>query len=69
MDVTVHASLAIGNDVEQRLARVKPQLALYLGGMGAKGRRFTTTWPLVTGTAMSQTESRSCTWLGASTRP
>ncbi|AXN43026.1 Phthiodiolone/phenolphthiodiolone dimycocerosates ketoreductase [Mycobacterium marinum] len=40
LDVTVHASLAIGDDVEQRLARVKPQLALYLGGMGAKGRNF-----------------------------
>ena len=36
----VHASLAIGDDVEERLAWVKPQLALYIGGMGAKGRNF-----------------------------
>ena len=36
----VHASLAIGDHVEERLAWVKPQLALYLGGMGAKGRNF-----------------------------
>jgi len=36
----VHASLAIGDNVEERLAWVKPQLALYIGGMGAKGANF-----------------------------
>src|SRR5436305_8454803 len=40
LDVMVHAALAIGDDVEERLAWTKPQLALYLGGMGAKGRNF-----------------------------
>jgi F420-dependent oxidoreductase-like protein len=40
LEVMVHASLAIGDNVEDRLAGVKPQLALYLGGMGAKGRNF-----------------------------
>jgi F420-dependent oxidoreductase-like protein len=40
LDVMVGASLAIGDDVEDRLARVKPQLALYIGGMGAKTRNF-----------------------------
>jgi F420-dependent oxidoreductase-like protein len=40
LDVMVHASLAIGDNVEERLAWVKPQLALYIGGMGAKGRNF-----------------------------
>jgi F420-dependent oxidoreductase-like protein len=40
LDVMVHASLAIGDDVEDRLAWSKPQLGLYLGGMGAKGRNF-----------------------------
>ncbi|KLO25306.1 F420-dependent oxidoreductase [Mycolicibacter heraklionensis] len=40
LDVIVGASLAIGDDVEDRLAWVKPQLALYIGGMGAKGRNF-----------------------------
>ncbi len=40
LEVVVHASLAIGDDVEERLAWVKPQLALYIGGMGAKGRNF-----------------------------
>ena len=40
LDVMVHASLAIGDDVEERLSWVKPQLGLYIGGMGAKGRNF-----------------------------
>ena len=40
LDVVVHASLAIGDNVDERLAGVKPQLALYIGGMGAKGRNF-----------------------------
>jgi F420-dependent oxidoreductase-like protein len=40
LDVTVSASLAIGEDVEERLAWAKPQFALYIGGMGARGRNF-----------------------------
>ena len=40
LDVMVGVSLAIGDDVEERLNWVKPQLALYIGGMGAKGKNF-----------------------------
>lgn len=40
LDVMVGTSLAIGDSVEDRLALTKPQLALYIGGMGAKGRNF-----------------------------
>jgi F420-dependent oxidoreductase-like protein len=40
LDVMVSASLAIGDDVEDRLAWAKPQLALYIGGMGARGKNF-----------------------------
>ena len=40
LDVMVHASLAIGDNVDERLAWAKPQLGLYIGGMGAKGRNF-----------------------------
>jgi len=40
LDVMVGVSLAIGDDVEDRLNWAKPQLALYLGGMGARGRNF-----------------------------
>ncbi|MGB2921285.1 MAG: LLM class F420-dependent oxidoreductase [Mycobacterium sp.] len=40
LDVMVSASLAIGDDSDARLAWAKPQLALYIGGMGARGRNF-----------------------------
>ena len=40
LDVMVGVSLAIGDDVSDRLQWAKPQLALYIGGMGAKGRNF-----------------------------
>jgi F420-dependent oxidoreductase-like protein len=40
LDVMVSASLAIGDDVDDRLAWAKPQLALYIGGMGARGKNF-----------------------------
>ena len=36
----VGTSLAIGDDVEDRLAWTKPPFGLYIGGMGAKGRNF-----------------------------
>lgn len=41
-DLQVYASpaLAIGDDVEPMLQWIKPQLALYIGGMGAKGKNF-----------------------------
>ncbi len=37
LDVMVGVSLAIGDDVEERLNWAKPHLALYIGGMGARG--------------------------------
>ncbi|MBO0678842.1 LLM class F420-dependent oxidoreductase [Mycolicibacterium sp. S2-37] len=40
LDVMVSAALALGDDVDDRLAWVKPQLALYIGGMGARGKNF-----------------------------
>jgi F420-dependent oxidoreductase-like protein len=40
LDVMVSAPLAIGDDVDDRLAWAKPQLALYIGGMGARGKNF-----------------------------
>lgn len=40
LDVVVAAPLAIGDDVEPMLDGVRPMLALYIGGMGAKGRNF-----------------------------
>jgi F420-dependent oxidoreductase-like protein len=40
LDIMVSAPLAIGDDVGDRLAWAKPQLALYIGGMGARGKNF-----------------------------
>jgi F420-dependent oxidoreductase-like protein len=40
LDVMVSAGLAIGENVDDRLAWAKPQLALYIGGMGARGKDF-----------------------------
>lgn len=40
LDVMVSAGLAIGENLEDRLAWAKPQLALYIGGMGARGKNF-----------------------------
>ncbi|MCT2583515.1 LLM class F420-dependent oxidoreductase [Actinophytocola gossypii] len=40
LDVVAGAHLAIGEDVEELLDVPRRQLALYVGGMGAKGRNF-----------------------------
>ncbi len=40
LDVIAHASLAIGDDVTHLRDLGLPQLALYIGGMGARGRNF-----------------------------
>ncbi len=40
LDVVAQAPLAIGEGTEDLLDMMRPQLALYIGGMGAKGRNF-----------------------------
>ena len=40
LDVIAHVSLAIGDDVAGLRETSRPQLALYIGGMGARGRNF-----------------------------
>lgn len=40
LEVVAGGTLAIGNDVDHVLDRVRPMLALYFGGMGARGRNF-----------------------------
>jgi len=39
-DVAPSVAVVCGNDVAACRARVKPRLALYVGGMGARGRNF-----------------------------
>ena len=40
LDIMASVTVAIGDDVDERLQWAKPQLALYIGGMGAKGKNF-----------------------------
>jgi len=40
LDVIAHARLAIGDDVTGLREHIRPELALYIGGMGARGRNF-----------------------------
>jgi F420-dependent oxidoreductase-like protein len=40
LDVVIPVSVAIGADVAALLDHVRPHLALYIGGMGARGRNF-----------------------------
>ncbi|MEX5631533.1 LLM class F420-dependent oxidoreductase [Parafrankia sp. FMc2] len=40
LDVVVAAPLAIGEDTDGLLDLMRPMVALYVGGMGAKGRNF-----------------------------
>jgi F420-dependent oxidoreductase-like protein len=40
LDVMAPVSVAIGADVEDRLDRLRPSMALYIGGMGARGKNF-----------------------------
>lgn len=40
LDIVVRMPVAVGDDVEHLLERERPRLALYIGGMGARGRNF-----------------------------
>ena len=40
LQIVVGVSVAIGDDVDPALEQVRPQLALYIGGMGARGKNF-----------------------------
>jgi F420-dependent oxidoreductase-like protein len=40
LDVVASAPLAVGDDVDGLLDLMRPTLALYIGGMGARGRNF-----------------------------
>ncbi|WP_026448899.1 LLM class F420-dependent oxidoreductase [Actinopolyspora mortivallis] len=40
LDTVVQTPLAIGEDLDELLDSMRPMLALYIGGMGAKGKNF-----------------------------
>lgn len=39
-DIAVTVTVIVGDDVQACLNRIKPNLALYIGGMGARGKNF-----------------------------
>jgi F420-dependent oxidoreductase-like protein len=39
-DIAVTVTVIVGDDVQACLDRIKPNLALYIGGMGARGKNF-----------------------------
>ena len=39
-DIAPYVSVAMGNDVQACRDAIKPQMALYIGGMGARGKNF-----------------------------
>lgn len=39
-DIAPTVSIVVGNDIDACRAKVKPNLALYIGGMGARGKNF-----------------------------
>ena len=40
LDIVSTVSVALHDDVDEARQQIKPQLALYIGGMGARGRNF-----------------------------
>jgi F420-dependent oxidoreductase-like protein len=40
LEVAVGVPVAVGDDADALMQRARPQLALYIGGMGARGRNF-----------------------------
>jgi F420-dependent oxidoreductase-like protein len=40
LEIIINVPVAVGDDAEDLIERARPQLALYIGGMGARGRNF-----------------------------
>ena len=60
-DLAAHVPVVLADDVEAARDFLKPLLALYVGGMGAKGRTSTPASPSATGTATPPRRSRIST--------
>ena len=69
LDVIAQATLAIGDDVADLVDLGRPVLALYVGGMGARGQNFYT--KLASRLRLpgrGRSRSRTPTWTAARTR-
>ena len=69
LEVFAGGPVAIGDDVEHQRDRARPQAALYIGGMGARGRTSTTTSSPRTATRPTPYASRTSTWRARRPRP
>ena len=69
LDVVAGAALAIGDDVRAAARLGRPQLALYIGGMGARGQNFYNDLARRYGYEARGRRSRTCTSPAARTRP
>jgi F420-dependent oxidoreductase-like protein len=69
LEVLVSAPLAIGDDVDDRLGWAKPQLALYIGGMGARGRNFYHNLATRYGFGDVADHIQNCTWTARRPKP
>jgi len=68
-DVVAQAPLMIGDDVTGYRDLARPFFALYIGGMGARGRNFYHTLAHRLGYGAAADRSRMPTWTAARPRP
>ena len=60
-DVAPTVTVIVGDDLDTLRGFAKPMAALYIGGMGARGRTSTTISPAATGSRTRRRRSRICT--------
>ena len=63
--ISTAVGFAVGDGAGELLEHVQPTIALYVGGMGAKGKNFYTSWPSATATTTRPTRSRTSTSPGS----
>ncbi len=68
-DVAPTVAVIVGDDPERLADFIRPMIALYVGGMGARGRTSTTTWPAATGSRRRRSRSRISTSTARSRKP
>ena len=61
LEISAGGMVAVGDDVKGLLDLARPMAALYIGGMGAKGRTSTTPWSAATASRRRPRRSRSST--------
>ena len=68
-EIQASVGVTITDDIEGALAERKPQIALYVGGMGARGQNYHNDSMARPASRRRPARSRTCTWPGARRRP